>query len=70
MSNPNKRGCPSPDKRKHGTRREALAHWHALKKDGASQDLNVYRCGDHFHVGHSWFSLRSRIRASRRSENA
>lgn len=70
MSNPNKRGCPSPDKRKHGTRREALAQWHRLMAEGASKDLNVYRCGDHFHVGHSWLSLRSRIRQSRKVGSA
>lgn len=70
MNHPGKRGCPAPDKRKHDTRRAALSHWHALMKDGASKDLNVYRCGDHWHVGHSWFALRSRIRQAQKGSRA
>jgi hypothetical protein len=68
MNHPGKStDCPTPTKRGYSTQREARGQWHALMRHGASKDLTVYqcRCGN-WHVGHSWFALRRRIRAARK----
>jgi len=44
-------------KKKYKRHQEALAAMHALKDDGNGSriGLNVYECGDHFHIGHYGF---------------
>lgn len=61
--------CPNTGKVAHLSRQDALAHLRALRARGGSVDLNVYRCpfgGTHWHVGHSWYRLRRRIREAKR----
>ena len=50
--------CRRPDKRRHATAASARKHLAYLKRRSAwtgarADNLSVYRCGDHWHVG-SW----------------
>lgn len=55
---------PVPNKERHGTYEAALAHRRWLRKKGANDDLVVYACGDHWHVGHDGAAFAQRIRCS------
>jgi hypothetical protein len=57
------RPCPTPAKVAHHSEVDARVHLAALRRVGGSPDLTVYRCGGHWHVGHSQVRLRKRIRA-------
>lgn len=59
--------CPKCGKIKHTTFENAQAAIKALKRDGKFvEDMNAYRCGDHFHVGRSPIKMRRRIRQALR----
>jgi hypothetical protein len=62
--------CGTTGKIAHETGRAAHGHRRSLLQGGASTDLTVYRCGNHFHVGHSQAKLRRRIRDALRRGRA
>lgn len=60
-------GCRWPSKYRHVSEAAALAHIEALQRAGrGSPDMNAYRCGDHWHVGHSIVKFKARIKRSLR----
>lgn len=54
--------CPTPSKILHPNKATAVLHQRALEQHKGAMDLNVYPCGDHWHVGHSRVALSKRIR--------
>lgn len=54
--------CPNPQKIQHESEPVAWVHAKSLRRKGASVDVKPYRCGNHWHVGHSKESLGKRIR--------
>lgn len=57
--------CRFPKKRAHATYEAAVAHRAWLRKArGANDDVVVYACGDHWHVGHDPALLIERARRS------
>ena len=60
-------GCRWPTKYRHATEADAQAHIAGLQKAGrGSPDMAAYRCGDHWHVGHSIVKFKARIERSLR----
>lgn len=43
--------CPLPGAQRHASQVAALAHLTWLKTRGAGDELSVYPCGHHWHVG-------------------
>jgi hypothetical protein len=60
--------CPTPKKIRHGNRATAVHHQRALEQYRKARDLNVYQCGNHWHVGHSVIALSKRIRRALRRD--
>ncbi|MGH1563054.1 hypothetical protein [Mumia sp. DW29H23] len=60
--------CPTPTKRRHRSKDAALAQITSLYSHGrGNPDLNAYRCVcGSWHVGHSSWLLRKRIRRALR----
>ena len=60
-----KDGCRFANKQRHSTYDAAVAHRKWLREArGANDDLSVYQCGDHWHVGHDPQVFAERIRSS------
>ncbi|MCW2756995.1 MAG: hypothetical protein JWO46_741 [Nocardioidaceae bacterium] len=57
--------CPRTGKIPHVSKAAAVAHIEALERAGrGSPDMSVYRCGDHWHIGHDARRFAKRIRRS------
>ena len=55
--------CPTCGKVAHTTKAAANRHRHSLGKAGASfADIDVYRCGEVWHVGHNPVKFAKRIK--------
>jgi hypothetical protein len=55
--------CRWPEEYEHASRDAAQAAIKALERDGkGNPDIDVYPCGDHWHVGHSVVHFSKRIR--------
>lgn len=64
-------GCRWPSKYRHATKDDAFAAIAALERAGrGSPDMSAYRCGDHWHVGHSVEKFKVRIQRSLRGGRA
>lgn len=60
--------CPTPKKVAHSNKSTAAQHQRALEHYRDARDLNVYACGNHWHVGHSRVALSKRIRQALRRD--
>lgn len=58
--------CERAGKTIHANKPAAVLAMKALYRHKAATDLNVYVCGDHWHVGHSKVKLNRRIRQALR----
>lgn len=63
--------CPHPEKVRHPTQGAAKAVIREMYRKGrGNPDLNVYACGDHWHVGHSAIHFKKRIKDALKSSKA
>jgi len=61
----NETACRWPHKRRHQDKTAALEAIQDLYRHGrGNPDLNVYQCGDHWHIGHNAIHFRKRIKAA------
>lgn len=57
--------CSHPEKVRHATQADAKEAIRSMYRNGrGNPDLNVYPCGDHWHVGHSVVRFSKRIKAA------
>lgn len=45
--------CPFPLKEKHWSKAAAVAHLISLRRKDGAFTVHAYKCGAHWHVGHS-----------------
>lgn len=56
--------CERCGKVAHATKEAAQHHLDALRRLDGAHDMNIYPCGDAWHVGHSIIRFRKRIKRS------